>query len=308
MLIFINGRTTIDYMVVAWCPAPVANSGGRLRMSALDSLDNPGQFVGEVSPGIGIRRVPFDQPWEWLAAGWRDLWTHPGVSLSYGAVFAGIAALMLWGMTQTGAQSIILAAFGGFMLIGPLFAVGLYEISRDIERGEPVSFAGAIAKGLKPEGQLGFMGLVLFLIFMVWMQVAFLLFMLFTGAQAFPPPEEFLRMLFFTPSGLGLLLVGTAVGALLSIATFSVAAVSVPLLMVKDVDVITAIRTSFRVVAANPKAMMLWAGLIAGFMVLGGLTLFIGLVVAFPLIGHATWHAFEDLVLLDNRVMPRDGL
>lgn len=273
-------------------------------MMSATTVDRPGrsagQIAGEVAPGISVRRVPFDQPWEWLAAGWRDLWTHPGVSLTYGAIFAVIAALMLWGTTQAGAQSIILACFGGFMLTGPLFAVGLYEISRDIGRGEPVSFGGAIAKSLKPEGQLGFMGLALFLVFMVWMQVAFLLFMLFTGAQAFPPPEEFVRMLLFTPSGLGLLLIGTAAGALLAVITFAVAAVSVPLLLVRDVDVVTAIRTSVRAVTANPKPMLLWAGLIAGFMVLGGLTLFVGLVVAFPLVGHATWHAFEDLVQLDG--------
>ena len=277
-------------------------------MTAVDTIDQRGQFAGEDTPGISVRRVPFDQPWEWLAAGWRDLWTHPGVSLGYGAIFSIIAALMLWGMMQTGAQSIILAAFGGFMLVGPIFAVGLYEVSRDIERGEPVSFMGAIGKSLKPEGQLGFMGLVLFLIFMVWMQIAFLLFMLFTGAQAFPPPEQFLRMLFFTPSGLGLLLVGTLAGALLSVLTFAVSAVAVPLLMVKDVDVITAIRTSLQAVRANPKPMLLWATLIAGFMALGGLSLFIGLIVVFPLIGHATWHAFEDLVLLDDRVIPREGM
>ena len=268
-------------------------------MSAvMTSDDSEAQFAGEVVPGIGIRRVPFDQPWEWLAAGWRDMWAYPGISLSYGSAFAVIAALMLWGMTLTGAQSIILALFGGFMIVGPLFSVGLYEISRDIERGEPVSFGSVMAKALKPEGQLGFMGLVLFLIFMVWMQIAFLLFMLFTGASAFPPPSEFLNMILFTPHGLGLLLVGTLVGALLAVATFSVAAVSVPLLLVRDVDVVTAMRVSVRAVAANPRPMLLWAGLIAGFMVLGGLTLFVGLVVAFPLVGHSTWHAFEDLVLL----------
>ncbi len=264
------------------------------------TVARPGQSAGDIAPGVSIRTVQFDQPWEWLAAGWRDLWTHPGVSLTYGAIFAVIAALMLWGTTQAGAQSIILACFGGFMLTGPLFAVGLYEISRDIERGEPVSFGGAVAKSLKPQGQLGFMGLALFLVFMVWMQVAFLLFMLFTGAQAFPPPEQFVHMLLFTPSGLGLLLVGTAAGAMLAVATFAIAAVSVPLLLVRDVDVVTAIRTSVRAVTANPKPMLLWAGLIAGFMVLGGLTLFVGLVVVFPLIGHATWHAFEDLVQLDG--------
>jgi uncharacterized membrane protein len=266
-------------------------------MSVLDSfMAIMGETDGKVTPEISVRRVPFDQPWEWLSAGWRDMWTHPGVSLSYGLVFALGAALLMVGTTQAGAQSIILALFGGFLLIGPLVAVGLYDVSRRIEAGQPVSLFGAIAHSLKPAGQLGFMGVVLFLIFIVWMQVAFLLFMLFTGGRAFPPPNEFVQMLFFTEHGLGLLLLGTAAGALLAFFTFSVAAVSVPLLMVKDVDVVTAISTSFHAVRRNPRAMILWAALIVGIVVIGFLTMCAGLIFVFPLMGHATWHAFKDLV------------
>ncbi len=266
-------------------------------MSVLDSvMSMMGDTNGKVSPNISVRRVPFDQPWEWLAAGWRDLWTYPGVSLTYGVVFAVGAVLMAIGTTQAGVQSIILALFGGFLLVGPLVAVGLYEVSRRIEAGEPVTLATALKKSFQPEGQLGFMGVVLLLIFMVWMQVAFLLFMLFTGGSAFPPPSQFMQMLFFTEHGLGLLIVGTLAGALLAFFTFSVSVVSVPLLMVRDVDVATAISTSFHAVRRNPRPMLLWAGLIAGFVVLGVLTMCAGLVVVFPLMGHATWHAYKDLV------------
>lgn len=254
---------------------------------------------GHVAPGITVKRVAFDKPWDWLAAGWRDLWTHPSTSLAYGFVFSAIAAIMTVGMTQAGAQSIILALFGGFLLIGPLVAVGLYDISRRIEKGEDVTLGGALAHSLAPQGQLGFMGIILFLIFIVWMQVAFLLFMLFTGGSAFPPPSEFVRMLFFTPQGLGLLLVGTAVGALLAFVTFAVSAVSVPLLMVKDVDVVTAISASVQAVRRSPRAMLLWAALISGFVAMGIITFCIGLVIVFPLVGHATWHAFRDLVEID---------
>lgn len=266
-------------------------------MSVLDSvMSMMGDTDGKVAPNISVRRVPFDQPWEWLAAGWRDLWTYPGVSLTYGLVFAGAAVLMAIGTTQAGAQSIILALFGGFLLVGPLVAVGLYDVSRRIETGEPVSIAAVVKDSFRPEGQLGFMGVVLFLIFMVWMQVAFLLFMLFTGGSAIPPPDQFLQMLFFTEHGLGLLIIGTLAGALLAFFTFSVSVVSVPLLMVRDVDVATAISTSFHAVRRNPRPMILWAGLISGFVVLGILTMCTGLIVLFPLMGHATWHAYKDLV------------
>lgn len=269
-------------------------------MSVLDPTDRLNGASLEVSPGIAVRRVPFDQPWEWLAAGWRDLWTHPATSLTYGLLFSIAAGLMTIGVTQVEAQSVILPLFGGFLLIGPLVAVGLYEISRRIQADEPVSLGKALAATVRPEGQLGFMGIVLFLIFMVWMQIAFLLFMLFNGAGTFPPPSEFLRTLFFTSSGLGLLIVGTLAGAVLAFSTFAVSAVSVPLLMVRDVDVVTAISTSYSAVRHNPKPMLLWSALIAGFMVLGIMTLCLGLVVVFPLVGHATWHAFRDLVDLDR--------
>ncbi|MFV0367300.1 MAG: DUF2189 domain-containing protein [Hyphomicrobiaceae bacterium] len=270
-------------------------------MSVLDSvMAMLGDRHGKVTPDITVNQVPFDQPWEWLAAGWNDMWTHPAVSLTYGFVFAAGAILMGIGVTQAGAQSVILALFGGFLLIGPLVAVGLYEVSHRIEDKQPVTLMGAIKKSFQPEGQLGFMGIVLFLIFMVWMQVAFLLFMLFTGGRAFPPANEFLQMLLFTTHGLGLLFTGVAAGALLAFFTFSVSAVSVPLLMVRDVDVVTAISTSFHAVRRNPRPMILWAGLIAFLVIIGVITMGVALIFVFPLMGHATWHAFKDLVSFDD--------
>lgn len=253
-----------------------------------------------VTPEISVNRVPFDAPWEWLAAGWRDLWTIPLASLTYGALFALAAALLVWGTTQAGAQSIMLALAGGFLLIGPLVAVGFYEASRRLDKGLSVGLGDMITAPLHARGQLAFMGVVLLLFFMVWIQVALLLFMLFTGAQAIPPASEFLQMLFFTKAGVGLLFFGTAVGAVLAATVFAVAAISVPLLMVKDVDVVTAITTSFKAVLTNLQPMALWAALIAGFMALGLATLLLGLVVAFPLVGHATWHAFCSLVNVEG--------
>jgi uncharacterized membrane protein len=111
-----------------------------------------------------------------------------------------------------------------------------------------------------------------------------------------PPLEAFIPTLLLTPRGLGLLLVGTGVGMALAAAVFAVSAVAVPLLMVEPVDVVTAALTSVRACGKNPKAMALWATLIAGAMLLGFVTLFVGLVIMFPWVGYATWHAFRDLV------------
>lgn len=250
-----------------------------------------------VATEIEIRKVPFDAPWDWLAAGWRDMWAAPHISLTYGAAFSIAALVMLYGFVIFGLQSLILVLSGGFLLIGPLVAVGLYEISRRLEAGQPVSFSNTMVAGLRAPGQLGFLGAILLFAYFAWIQIALLLFMLFMGAgSSFPTAREFMPTLLFTPHGLMLLVVGTAVGAVLACVVFSISAISVPLLMTRRLDAVTAIRTSIEAVQQNPKPMLLWAVLIAAFIVCGIVTLLVGLVFAFPLIGHATWHAFRDLV------------
>ena len=139
------------------------------------------------------------------------------------------------------------------------------------------------------------MGVFLLIIYFVWLEIAFLLFMLFLGPQSLQL-ETIIPTLLFTPSGLGLLVVGTAAGAILAMLVFSITAVSIPLLMRRKVDIVTASLTSIKAVALNPGAMLLWAVLIAGMMVAAFATMFLGLIVVFPLIGHATWHAYRSLV------------
>jgi uncharacterized membrane protein len=133
-------------------------------------------------------------------------------------------------------------------------------------------------------------------IFLVWLELAFVLLVLFLGGAGLPPPSEFVTRLLFTPAGLGLLIVGSLVGGVLAATVYAVSVVAVPLLLVHRIDAISAAATSLAAVRQNPKPMMLWAGLIGGFMALGCATLFLGLVLLFPLIGHATWHAFRSLV------------
>jgi uncharacterized membrane protein len=249
-----------------------------------------------VAPGCAIRKVAFDAPYGWLAAGWRDLWRVPAVSLTYGAIFAAVGAFLALGLTQTGLQSLVLVLAAGFALVGPMLAAGLYETSRRLEKGEPVSFASTLRSAFLERGQLPYMGLFLALIYLAWVETALLLFMLFFGPEPMPPLRTFLSNLLLTDRGLGLLIVGTAVGAVLAVTVFAISVVSVPLLMVKRIDVVTASLTSISACRENVSAMALWAALIAAAMLLGFGTLFAGLIVTFPLIGHATWHAFRDVV------------
>src|SRR5215468_10558306 len=252
--------------------------------------------------GVIVEQVPFDAPWNWLAAGWRDLWAAPRISLAYGTLFPLLSVGLTLGLLVTGLPSLVLALAGGFLLVGPVAAVGLYETSRRLEAGLTVAFGEVIRAGLRAPGQLGFFGAILAFLYFVWLQLAFLLFMLFLGSRGLPPPSEFVPTLLFTPHGLGLLVVGTAVGSIVALVAFAISVISVPLLLTRRVDAVTAITASLAAVVLNPKPMALWAALIAGFVVLGIATLSIGLIFAFPLIGHATWHAYRDLVRVPHLV------
>jgi len=257
-------------------------------------IDGAGSVIAAAH--VSVRTVSSEAPWRWLKAGWRDMWAVPRVSLSYGALSAVAAATLLLGLASVGWESLMPAVGGCFLMIGPLVAVGLYEASRRLQRGERPRLADVAVAGLAAPGQFGFMGALLMLACYAWLQLAFLLFMLFLGTSSLPPASEFLSTLLFTPRGLGLLFVGSLVGAAVALGVFALSVVAAPLMLERPVDVVTAMATSFEAVRQNPKPMALWAVLIAGFMLMGLATAFIGLIFVFPLIGHASWHAYKDVV------------
>ena len=196
---------------------------------------------------------------------------------------------------RKGGTPSFLRSRGGFLLVGPLFGVGLYEASRRIGRGATVSAADMILAGNGARGQLAFFGGTLMFAYLVWLQLAFLLLMLFLDTSGLPPATEFIPTLLFTSRGLGLLIVGSIGGGLIAAVVFAISFVAVPILMTEQTDAVSAARASVRAVAINGKAAMLWAGLITVIMAAGFASLFVGLAIAFPLIGHATWHAYSDI-------------
>jgi uncharacterized membrane protein len=258
---------------------------------------------GDRAPGSApaeIRRIDIEAPWRWIVAGWADMKRMMPISLAYGAVFTVIAIALSYGLTRLGMESLILALGGGFLLVGPILAVGLYEGSRRLERGEPVRARDILFAGFRAPGQLALLGLALLLIYVAWLQTAFLLFMIFMGTQPFPPIEDFVAVLLLTTRGVALLTIGTIEGAALAALVFAICAVSAPMLVDRPVGAVEAIITSVRAVRFNLRPMALWALLVAAFIALGLVTLFAGLVVAFPLIGHATWHAYRDTVVPES--------
>lgn len=242
-----------------------------------------------------IRTVGTDRPWEWLAQGWRDLCAAPLISAAYGLLAVASSYLLLAGLAGGGLHFLILPMAAGFMLVGPLFAVGLYETSRRLSRGEPATLGTVIGAYRRNGAQIAGIGVALLVVFIAWVRLALLLFMLFFSME--PPPLDLLvERIFFSDVTLPFLFTGTLFGAVMAAAVFSISVVAIPMLLDRETDVFTAMATSIKAVRENPRSMLVWAALIALFTAAGLATAFIGLAIAFPLIGYASWHCYKDTV------------
>ncbi len=241
-----------------------------------------------------VRVLTLDAPWLWLSRGWQDLWRTPGIGLVYGSVFSLICVLSFLGMFRIEATSLMLVLAPGFLLLGPFLATGLYQASRQLAAGQTPSSIFGLFTNIAAPGQITFFGALLTVAFLAWMRIATLLFALFVHDE-YSVIADFIQFILTDPSGLALAVVGTAIGAIIAFAIFSISAISVPLMVERDVDAISAIIVSLTAVRKNPGVMALWAGLIAILVTVGLMTLSLGLIITFPLIGHATWHAYRDL-------------
>lgn len=241
-------------------------------------------------------RLPLDSARGWLRAGWADAKTQPALSFGYGAAVCLASWAMVGLILRAGWGNVLFPALAGFMILGPVVAVGLYEKSRRLDRGERVALGAMLGAGLRNRGQILFVGALLALLIMVWMRAATILAALFLGWR--PVPSGFsgaMDLLFATPGGWALLLVGGAVGALFAGLAFGLSAFSVPMLLDRDLDAATAMGVSARLVWRHLPAMLVWGACVLGAFLFSLATGLLGLVVAFPLIGHATWRAYESV-------------
>ncbi|MCB2114929.1 MAG: DUF2189 domain-containing protein [Rhodobacteraceae bacterium] len=231
-----------------------------------------------------------------LRLGLRDFLRAPLFGLFFSAVYVA-GGLLLWQVYGVAGQQWWLAPVAvGFPLFAPFAAVGLYEVSRRIEAGEPLRWGSVLGVVFaQKDRQIPAMAAVIIVIFLFWVFVAHALFALFMGLRAFTTGTDMVS-LFFEGNGPLMLLVGGAVGAGFAGALFAITVAGLPLLLDKEIDFVTAMIHSTHAVLANKTAMIVWGAVITGLMVLGMAPLFLGLFLVLPILGHATWHMYRRIM------------
>jgi uncharacterized membrane protein len=232
---------------------------------------------------------------DWLAAGWRDLKTQPGPSVAYGLGVFAVSLVVVGGFVRFGLDYILFPAFAGFMVVGPLLALGLYEKSRRLATGQPVTLADMILVRPASGGQILFTGVLLCVLMLLWMRAAVIVYALFFGLLPFPGLDRIVPMLFTTGTGWALLVVGTAIGALFAAFSFSISVLAIPMLLERRIDCLTAMGTSMQAVWNNLPALLTWGAIVLVLFLLGLATGLLGLIVVFPLLGHGTWHVYRAI-------------
>ena len=249
---------------------------------------------GKVDPVV--RRITASDIAEALGQGLRDFQAKPLYGLAFGAFYAAGGIAILLCLTAFGMVYLAYPLAAGFALIGPFVAIGLYEVSRRRQAGEPISIR-SIWSTVTSRGEIGWMAFVTLFVFVIWMYQVRLLIALLIGLNAsFSSLHEFIGVVLTTNEGLVFLVIGNAVGAALSLVLFSLTVVSFPLLLDRDVDFITAMITSVRSVVMSPLPMIGWAAVIVVLLMISALPYFLGLVVTLPILGHATWHLYRRIV------------
>jgi len=251
------------------------------------------------------RPLAASAPLAWLRRGWRDMWAAPRQSLTYGSIIVLLSLGLAWVAVEFGGYWELLSLVSGFILVAPVLAVGTYAISSQLERGRKPSLRRCLREEQRVFGNLMVFALMLMVVFLVWARAGSALHVFFPIGEQ-PGWRDYLT--FFG--------VGSAVGSIFALIVFSAAAFSLPMMVDRKVDTVTAVVTSINAVLRNKPAMAVWAGCIVlavapGFALLlmgrdrgGGFAwIMVALGITLPLIGHATWHAYRETV--DAEVWPR---
>jgi uncharacterized membrane protein len=282
-------RNPVEWSVDQFKHAAFAfETAGRVGRRTLETLH---------TPPPAVRRITLADLGYALGRGVDDF-TAFRTDVIFVCVFYPLAGLVL-ARLAFGYQMLqfVFPLASGFALIGPFVAVGLNEMSRRREAGIEVGWADALAVVRSPSfGAIVLLGLLLMVIFLLWLVAAWAIYMVTLGPEPPVSVASFVRDVFTTNPGWVMMGAGISIGFLFALLVLAISVVSFPLLLDREVGVDTAIRTSLRVVIANPSAMAGWGLIVAGGLVLGSLPFFLGLIVVMPVLGHATWHLYREVV------------
>ncbi|MEW6693856.1 hypothetical protein Tther_02147 [Tepidimonas thermarum] len=230
-------------------------------------------------------------PLRWLARGWADFRASARIGLFYGACFA-LMGQALWQVFQH-APAYVLALSAGFLLIGPFVALGLYDVSRALEQGQRPSLRASLMAWRPTLSTMAIFGGVLLIFEMLWGRAAMVVFAVTMNTM--PSSENMLAAL-LSLDNLEFLIAYVVVGAIFAGLIFVSSAISIPMILDRQTDAVSAALTSLRACLQNPGVMLLWGALITLLCVLAMLPAFLGLLVVGPVLGHATWHAYRHIV------------
>ncbi|MDP3223138.1 MAG: DUF2189 domain-containing protein [Rubrivivax sp.] len=244
------------------------------------------------APAIQLRTLRASDPLRWLAAGVSDFKRAPGIGLFYGACFKVMGWALLKVFEHAPAYTLALSA--GFLLMGPFLCLGLYRVSQRLENGEKPDFGDSLLAWDTRTGQLAIFGFVLLVLEMLWGRATLVLF-----AVSFDGMPDFKGslMALLSADNLPFIAAWAAVGAVFASLIYSVSVISIPMILHRQTDAITAGLTSLRLVLTQTGVMILWGLLIAGLVLLALLPWFAGLLLVGPVIGHASWHAYRQAVV-----------
>lgn len=253
--------------------------------------------AGEVPAHPVVRKIgPADLKLA-LARGFDDFWAMPSHLVFLGLIYPIIGACLAALTFTNNALPLLYPLASGFALIGPIAAIGLYEISRRRELGLTTTWQDAFSVLQSPSmPSIIALGLVLLVIFLAWLGTARTLYESLFGYAAPASYSHFVGQVLGTPEGIRLIVLGNAVGLAFAIVVLSISAISFPLLLDRDVGVAVAVYTSVKAVVMNPLTMALWGLIVAAALLVGSLPFFVGLAIVMPVLGHATWHLYRRVV------------
>ena len=232
-----------------------------------------------------------------LRAGFSDFLARPVMSGFFGLFYAVFGILFVWCLVWLGKVWMIIPAAIAFPLVAPFAAAGLYEMSRRLQKGESFGWSDILAvMAHQSKREMGWMAFVTLFVLWVWFYQFRTVLVIVLQDSSFSDLDGFVRTVFFTPEGWLFLAIGTCVGAFLSAVLFSVTVVAMPILLDREMDFISAMLTSIRVVTENPAVMLGWAAIITVTMLVSLLPAFLGLIFTLPILGHTTWHLYQRAV------------